>query len=308
MITPLAPLPEKKTAPVIRYQDSDHRYWIDGIEVPSVSALLEETTPKPALTWWGMRVGIAACIKLLQENHVSWPVLAEHVYEEVLTGIPINSPKVMRGKGKNRKEKILVEAETINKKLDTNNIKSDAGDRGTAVHAAVELIGTHDTIPDINEFPVEQQGYIRAVARWWMEQQPEFLRQEVIVGSRRHAFAGRFDLDANYPAPTAEGKSRILTDFKTSKSVYESHFEQLRLYELAEYELNEFIIEVDERVTFDRLAVVLLKPDGNYEVHYADHVSRETALAVANLAHQRRADAARLKAGESAQAQLPIGV
>lgn len=286
----LAPLKTSKTPPKIDYDDDKHKYWIDKVEVPSVSAILETTSPKPALVWWGMRVGIGAVIKLLQESTIKWPVLQAHVYEEVLTGIPDKSPSRTRGKGARAKLKTLIEAEILDARLDTNNIKSDAGDRGTLVHEAIERLGTHDLIPDINEYEEEFRGYIRAIARWWMNLEPEFHRQEVIVGSRKHAFAGRFDLDA-----TCTGYGRTLTDFKTSKTAYESHFEQLALYDLAEQEMNTYLTDNSQHVHFDHRLVVVLRPDGEYEVHTADHVGLDTAIAAVNLHHARVRDAARKK-------------
>jgi hypothetical protein len=294
----LPPLPEKKSAPIVKYDDASHRYWIDGTEVPSVSKLLELTTPKDALGWWGMRVGMAALVHLAKNDQLAWPVLVNEVYEEVLSGTPAKGRGVWRGRGKYRKYKTQLEYLVQEAKLTTNDIKETRGDEGTAIHEAIETIGTHDLIPDIGEFDEALRGYIQGVARWWLEQEPQFHRQEVIVASRRFAYAGRFDLDAS-TAPLG----RALLDFKTSKSIYESHFEQLRLYELAEMELQEFVPK-DRRISYDHLAAVHIRKDGTYEVHVADHVSSETVQHLAMLAHARRADAERLKQAKKEAKQL----
>lgn len=294
-IKPLHPLKRSDSPPVIQYDDAKHRYWIDGIEVPSVSAILDNVTAKDALPWWGMRVGLAGVLQLIQDNIVSWPMLQNEVYAEHLSGIPDKSRAKWRGRGKNRKPKTLLEYHMLEAGLTTNQIKDDAGDRGTSVHEAVEQIGTHDVIPDIGQFPEEQQGYVQAVARWWINLEPEFHRQEVIVASRKHAYAGRFDLDA-----TLKGYGRCLVDFKTSKGVYDQHFEQLRLYQVAEEELSVFEPE-DKRVEFDHLMVVHLRPDGEYEPFLdADSVSAKTAIAAAHLYHERQADKARKLAKQPA--------
>jgi hypothetical protein len=294
VIETLYPLEAKKTSPVIDYEDSKHKYWIDGIEVPSATTILEGCTAKDALPWWGMRVGLAAALKLFQDGIISWPALQTEDYAETLSGVPSKTRAIMRGRGAARKPKTLLEYHALEQRLTTNHIRDDAGDRGTAVHTAVEQLGIEDVIPNIDEFPVEQRGYIRAIARWWMNQEPEFHRQEIIVGSREHAYAGRFDLDA-----TMKGYGRCLIDFKTSKGVYESHFEQLRLYQVAEAELMKFL-KAKDRVKYDHLCVVHLMPTGEFQIHLGDHVSPDTALHAIHLHHSRVADKARKKAKEAA--------
>jgi hypothetical protein len=277
---PLVQLPMEDTGkpPIIDYDDDTHRYWIDKIEVPSVSAILDSTTPKPALPWWGMRVGLAAIVKLLQEGSLSYPVLASEDYHEVLSGVPTgNRIEIRKGK-----EKTRVEAAVINAKLDTNSVKEEGGVRGTAIHEAVEIIGTHDRIPDMQDYPVHLRGYIRAISSWWLDQEPEIHRQEVIVGSRKNGYAGRFDLDASYSQ-----YGRTLTDFKTAKGIYDGNFEQLRLYADAEKEMSGLV--------FDDMVVVRLGADGTYEMQSGKHVSSKTVTHLARLHHQRLADAERKK-------------
>jgi hypothetical protein len=292
----LAPLRSSKKPPVILYDDDAHEYKIDGVSVPSVSAILDSCDPKPAIRWWAMRAGMAATIEVLKRGKVKWPVLIQHVYDEVLKGLPQESPSVIRGKGSRAKLKTLIEATVLNEKLDINNIVDEAADRGTMVHAAIEEIGTHDVLPDISQFDEMYQGYIAAVCRWWLEQEPVFHRQEVIVASRRLAYAGRFDLDCTYPA-----YGRALTDFKTSKSIYDSHHLQLALYELADYELWQFT--PDDLVKFDDRIVVNVQADGQYKMESGNHVSLLTAEAAVMLYHHRRADQQRLSAGERSPAK-----
>lgn len=294
----LAPLRSSKKPPVILYDDDSHEYKIDGISVPSVTQILDSIDPKPAIRWWAMRAGMAGTIEVLKRGKVKWPVLVQHVHDEVLKGLPVESPSVIRGKGSRAKVKTVIEAAVLNEKLDINNIKDEAADRGTMVHAAIEQIGTHDVLPDITEFDEMFQGYIQATCRWWLEQKPEFHRQEVIVASRRLAYAGRFDLDCTYPA-----YGRALTDFKTSKDIYDSHHLQLALYELADYDLAQFTPA--DVVTFDDRIVVNVQADGQYQMQSGNHVSLQTAEAAVMLYHHRTADAHRLAAGERADTRGP---
>lgn len=271
--------------PTITYDDSKHEYRIDGQIVPSVTQILDAVTPKPALTWWGMRVGLAAVIKLLQSDALSALSLLAFDYEDHLTGKPRNKPEqaVWRGRGKHRKQKTPLEAAAIEARLTTNHIRDTKADLGTAVHNAIEQIGIADALPTIGDLPLEVQPYIRALAKWWLEQDPEFIHQEIIVASTEHQFAGRFDLIARL------GTKLALIDFKTSGGLYESYSEQLALYQLAYEEMSAW--PGVDHPTLDRFELVHLRPDGGYEMRPA-YTSRETAIHAVSLFHSRARDEA----------------
>lgn len=277
----IPPLEDTGRPPIVRYDDDSHAYWIDDRPVPSVSAILDGCTPKDALPWWGMRVGLAAVIRLFERGKLTYPILVSHDAGEVLdpnrVADKFKSPTKLN---KKKVEKTLIEALVIEERLSTNHIKDDAADRGYAVHAAAEYIGTHDEFPAIEDFPSEYHGYIRALAKFWVDHSPEINRQEVISASRTHAYAGRWDLDANLKA-----YGRCLLDFKTSKDIYDGHFEQLRLYRTAEAEMT------GEDV-FDHAGIVNLRHDGRYVLEIGDHVSEDTVIAAAALWHARNRDAA----------------
>jgi hypothetical protein len=103
---------------------------------------------------------------------------------------------------------------------------------------------------------------------------------EVIVGSREHQFAGRYDLRCNlrgdlvvklspHERRTFTGEP-VLLDVKTAKAVYETHFLQLEGYEGASRESG-------YKPTKYRI-VLHLKPSGAYRLHrstrtYAEFVA-----------------------------------
>lgn len=266
----------------IDYDDASHIYKIDGEVVPSVTQILDRVSPKPALTWWGMRVGLSAVIRLLQleDRPLSAMVLQTYDADDHLSGNPVNGEYVVRGKGARAKKKTPLEALVIEHKLDTNNIRDTKANLGTLVHDAIETVGLTEQMPKLSDFAPEARGYLRAFAGFWLDQDPEMLEQEVIVASAEKKYAGRFDLVAGLSG------DRCLVDFKTSGGLYPEYSEQLELYELA-YE------EMEIGDPFDRKVLVHLKPDGGYEVRDAAS-SRKTALAAIDLFHARAADKAAL--------------
>lgn len=265
--------------PIIEYDDANHKYWINHTPVESVTTILDTTWPKPALTWWGMRVGLAAVVRLLQEGWISYPTLMTSVYDELITGIPIDGPAIKRGP----KMKTQLEAAVIEQKLSTNHIRDAAADQGTLIHDSITIMGVEDKVPNILEFEPQQRGYVQALAKWWLEQEPEFLRQEIIIGHPEYGYAGRFDIETKGHA------GRGLWDFKTSKGVYEAHFEQIDLYEAGCIRLGED--------PHDVTGIIHLRPDGNYRVYTNPNPDHESALAAVNLYWHRQRNARAQPAG-----------
>jgi hypothetical protein len=266
------------SSPTITYDDAKHEYTINGELVPSVTQILDRVSPKPALTWWGMRVGFHAVLRLLQDERLSALALLAYDAEDHLSGKPVNSPEqaVRRGRGARAKLKTPLEAAVIEAKLDTNNIRDAKADIGTAVHDAITKVGVEDKLIPLDTYQPEVKGYMRAFARFWFEQDPTFIAQELIVASVEYRYAGRFDLIAEI-----SGK-RWLLDFKSSGGLYTEYSEQLRLYELA-------YLEEPDAEPFHHLGLVHLTPQGEYELRTA-YTSKRTALAAIELYHARAED------------------
>lgn len=119
-------------------------------------------------------------------------------------------------------------------------------DRGTAVHAAIEI---GDFEP--SNFHPDDQGYVKAAAAFHADHELVPEAQELIVGSKQYAYAGTLDWRGSL-----DGRSVIL-DWKTSKAAYAEYHLQLAAYEVASVEMG-----FDPT---DAQLIVLLRPDGTYE-------------------------------------------
>jgi hypothetical protein len=208
----------------IEYDDDRHVYWIDGEEVPSVTTALGVLN-KPALPWWGMKVGLEGVVEVIRRQSGSWQ-------------LPSTADEWVALLSEHR--------------LTVNHVKDKAGGRGSAVHQALDAYAHTGELPDPSRYAPEQRGYIQSYAAWLIEAKPVVEAAEVIVGSLRHGFAGRFDLRCRFEDGYAEGS--WVVDYKTSKKVYESHLIQVVGYELPSVEMG-FLPTHGQ-------AVLLLYPDG----------------------------------------------
>lgn len=254
---------------VIGYDDATHKYTVDGEVVPSVTQILDKVLPKPALAWWSFRIGMGASIKLLQDGHMTYPeAIAGHVFQEVVNGLPLQLDRAVVSQDAKGKEKwrTIVEDLAMKHKLHPNAIRDTAATRGTSIHDALAAITLGD-MPKVADYPPEDRPFITGMIRWWLDQEPEFVHVEQIVASKTHGYAGRFDLMLRYPG----SDGLVLADLKTGKAVRpDSHFRQLKAYELAWIEMG-----YEPPV---RLEVLHVGPDGEYAQHRAA-VSDESWLA-----------------------------
>lgn len=158
--------------------------------------------------------------------------------------------------------------------LRTTDQRNKAGDRGQSVHDALELWATKGVTPQPEVYAPEEQGYVAALAQFLIDSGAEAVRSEVMVGSLKHKYAGRYDLEANLPngaevfvhrtekgrgdrAEKIKGGIHLL-DLKTSSNVYDTHFLQLEAYEAAR-------LECGLEPTVDR-GVIHVMSDGRYQL------------------------------------------
>lgn len=210
----------------IDFDAERHRYKIDGEPVPGVTSILKLVIDSSGpMSWWGMRIGLQGVLALA----------TRYPDEEIL----LNTAEQL--------EKFIVR-----EKLSTNHVRDQAGARGKGVHQAAENYAETQVIPDPQDFHPSERGYVRSLAHFLTEEQPEILDTEVIVGSKRHGYAGTYDTRG-----VLFGKSCLL-DYKTSKRVYDSHHLQLAAYEVAAKEMGAEPTEAQY--------VIRLGEDGDYEV------------------------------------------
>ena len=233
----------------VYYQAGPKRmYLVDGIEVPSASTVLQ-VLEKGGLSWWGMKVGVKGALSVLTDG-------------DLYPGVPYVDPP-------DADVEAVVER-LKEHKLTVNHVKDKAADRGTNVHSALELYAETGTLPNPDNYPANEAGYVRGLVRFLEDAQPVVEHSELMVASSA-GFAGRFDMVATlqgdivtktYPKRTDVrthfGETRGLWDLKTSKGVYPSYHLQLAGYEGAMEECGYGTVEMT--------GVIRVTDDGRYEL------------------------------------------
>jgi len=99
---------------------------------------------------------------------------------------------------------------------ESQRIKSEAGEKGTRVHAAIDRLEEGYTL-FATEYSWEEFHKIHSFVKWYNDYKPELIAKEIPVFSRKGRYAGRLDriyiIDGQY----------TLLDFKTSSGIHE-HF------------------------------------------------------------------------------------
>ena len=229
-------------------EEPKRRYTVNGEDAASVTTILG-CLDKPALVWWGMKVGVEGVYSLFRNEHIPWDraVVVQSEPEDWV--------------------RLLTE-----QRLTVNHVRDKGADRGKSVHSALERYILSGRLPDPADYPAEEQGYVAGLVRFLDHAKLEPVASEVMVGSAEHGFAGRYDLDARISSPVVldgrvfRGKTRAVGidvglykfDLKTSKGIYDTHHLQLSGYELA-------AVECGYSPT-DGQVVVCVSADGTYEV------------------------------------------
>jgi hypothetical protein len=159
----------------IDFDPEPHTYTVDGEVYPSITGILD-VLYKP-LQWWGMQIGVKG-ISTLFNN-------ASAEYAEALW-FAIDGGDV----------EWLVDQLTQHK-LTVNHVRDSAGERGTSIHRAFETWATTGELPDPNDYPATEEGYIRGLVKFLTDikvSKRETMLSEVRVASKEHKFAGTLDL------------------------------------------------------------------------------------------------------------------
>lgn len=247
--------------PEIKFDPEPHTYevkvadkWVSNF--PSVTSVVKATVPVPfsAGAWYGFKMGVNACYETADPNlegYDEWYGAAKE----------FENP---------------------------NSVLRKAGDRGTLIHEAIENWGQSGISPNPQDFEPEDRDRVAGVAKWLMENEPEFIEQEVRTASIKHKYVGTFDAVVVFGAGDYKGK-RALLDWKTSKNVYPNqHFPQLSAYVEAEREAG------IEPVEFS--AVVHIPLSGRVKLHQNDEGFPDFKVLLAHYASVVRRDK-REKAG-----------
>jgi hypothetical protein len=191
-------------------QDGRH-YLYDGQEFVRVTDVIHKVLP-PYLAPWAEGVGHKAALTIYEQTG-SLP--------ESLTELK----QMVRDSG-----------------LTCEDEKKEGGDRGSALHLAIESMIRTGDILSVSDFDNPEHAlYAQSFAEWMLDYQPVFEEAEVRIVHPELGYAGTFDAIGKVTArpkgargPDLTGK-RIVFDFKTNKqkAVYEQHLYQLCAYQLA---------------------------------------------------------------------------
>lgn len=238
-------------------------YRVNGLEVPSVTTILKIIDEPGALIWWGQGIGVEGTLKLILEGACAPDATKDEVVD-LLT----------------------------QHKISVNHRRDEASTRGTNVHAALEFWCETGTVPQWDDFPETESGYVKGVAELLgaLGDAVEDIEAEVMVGSLEHQFAGRCDLTFRltrsvelvtrvYPKrkPKIEEipAGRHRWDLKTSKNVMPKHHLQNEAYE-------EGAIECGYAAT-DHRAIAHVTADGRYELVMNPDWTFEDFLAIRHV-------------------------
>jgi len=239
--------------------------WDKVPEVPSVTTVLGILN-KPQLVWWGMQRGVEGVIDLFAKGVLATAFDWDIDQERIVVGNDFAT------------EAMIVDA-LKEHKLTVNHRLEKASERGVNVHDALEAWAATGVMPRPAEFPENERPYVEGLLKFLTDVDPTPIRQEVMVGSVEHGFAGRFDLVMGvtgvreytsrcYPKRADKRETlhlsttpTILADLKTSRGTYATHHLQLAAYELA-------AVEGGYPAT-DAQAVIHVTDTGKYELVFS---------------------------------------
>ncbi len=183
----------------LTFHEKTHRYRLDGRPVPSVTTLIKDGLPSPALMYWAAK----SVAEWVAENPGITDKMLELGGPGPLTAFLKNIPW---------------------QKRDT------AGVRGTDVHHIAERLAAGEAV----EYPDHYAGYVKACVTFLDDWGVEPLVMERPLAHRGHWWAGKPDLFAR----VRDGRT-VLFDYKTSRGIYAETAFQLAAYSHAEFYVDE---------------------------------------------------------------------
>lgn len=193
----------------LTFNESAHRYRLDGKPVTGATTILGGGIPKPGLMYWAANQAAEAAADWaynLRQTGDDWAMQSidrEALYEQW-----------RKAPWKKRDE---------------------AAVRGTAVHALAERVIHGDEVDVPDEYLAHVNGYVDFLDAWDVTP----ILTEKSVANRKHWYSGRFDLIASIPG--LHDGAPVEIDLKTSNSVYAD-----TAYQAAAYARAEFWVEDDD--------------------------------------------------------------
>lgn len=253
----------------VEYREKPRGYWLtsgeERIKIPSVTTVLG-ILDKPALMGWAA--------KMTREGVVELGKVGE-------LGIDWNRESASNALYMRLKENNLLHTQR----------RDTAATRGTSVHDALELWATEGKVPNPQDFPTTDRGYVKALTAYLVDHQPHFLQSELMVGSWEHQFAGRLDHIIE-----VDGEPAIL-DLKTSKDLYKEVHMQTSGYAIAAAEMQVIPTDAESIRTF----AVCARENGTYR-HIETQNRPEVFLAVLGAYNAVKSIEQEIKAAEKVAA------
>jgi hypothetical protein len=191
----------------LTFSEKGHRYRLDGAPVPNVTTILNGGLPKPALVGWAARMAGEAAAQLIFGDGVE------------PTAVVVDR---LRQMGPTAVTALCADAAQAR--------RNAAAVKGTDVHAYAERV-LHGEAVDV---PSELAGYVEGYVGFLDRVELVPILTERPCASRRHWYAGRFDLLA-----TIDDEPWLL-DNKTGSGVYGETACQVAAYARAD-----FYVDVD---------------------------------------------------------------
>lgn len=128
-------------------------------------------------------------------------------------------------------------------------IMEDAGERGTMIHAAIEMLLKGETVnidtkifntvtEKERELTVDEYAATMSFQDWFNEIKPEVLEIEQVYFNEEHNYAGTLDLICKID------EVLYIVDFKSGQNIFPNHEIQLNLYAMAYAEKHKALPEL----------------------------------------------------------------
>lgn len=244
-------------------------------QFPSVTTIIGGTLPKDGLVGWAANIAIEGMLDLAQEKgwDLTDPTMDKDKAKGLLEGFGFTSYGV-------RDEKADVGT-------NVHDVLEGAGKAYLAAYAEepshpkgdeAALAKAHELVDALPEG--DEQGYGQAVLAWLIDRSPQPILVEHPIYCHHHETAGTLDLcwrvtrDQTYQRLTPKRRQVsweidfqvdqvVVTDLKTSKSFYDSHFIQASWF-------GGHMVPEHLRLAVDKATVLKVAPDGSYEEKEAD--------------------------------------
>lgn len=186
----------------LKFNESNHSYWLDGTRIQGVTTILGNGIPKPALPYWAART-VAEYVMANPDQIAALREMSDASAIAALKQIPWTK-------------------------------RDEAAIKGTAIHAlAEELVHSREV-----EVPDHLLGYVTGYVALLEEFQIEPLFTELPVAHRIYRYGGKFDVIAKIGAGPWAGRTALI-DWKSSKGVYGETGLQTAAYASAEFMLTD---------------------------------------------------------------------